>query len=133
MKGDAADWVLGTPRKLNILVQIGLTRDPLLPDVPLLMELPADPDDRAALRLLSAPTTIGRPICAPPGVPAERIAALRAAFDATMKDPAFVAEAKRLQLDLAPVSGEALQRVVADIVATPARAVERLKAALEIK
>lgn len=127
------DWVLGNNRKLNVLVQIGLQRDPLLPDVPLLMELPTDPDDRAALRLLSAPTTIGRPLFAPPDVPAERIKALRAAFDATMKDPAFIAEAERSKLDLQPVSGVELQRIVSEIVATPPKVVQRLKTVLDIK
>ncbi len=127
------DWVLGANKKLNVLVQIGLKRDPLLADVPLLMELPTDSDDQAALRLLSAPTTIGRPLFAPPNVPGERVKALRAAFDATMKDVAFVEEAKKAQLDLQPVSGEELQKIVDEIVATPPRVVERLKTVLEIK
>lgn len=124
-------WI--AEKKLNVLVQIGLMRAPDLPGVPLLMELPTNPDDRAALRLLSAPTTIGRPIFAPPGVPHERIAALRAAFDATMKDPAFIAEAQRSKLDLQPVSGTELQKIVGEIVATPPHVVQRLKAALDIK
>ena len=132
-KATRPDWVLGNDRKLVMLVQIGLTREPELGDVPLLMELPEAAEDRAALRLLSAPTTIGRPIGAPPGVPADRIAALRAAFDATMKDPAFIAEAKALKLDLQPVSGAQLQQIVADIVSTPPSAVARLKAALDIR
>ena len=127
------DWVLGSPKKLHLLVQIGLKRDPELPDVPLLMELPEGANDKAALRLLSAPTTIGRPIFAPPGVPADRVQALRAAFDATMRDQAFTAEAKSLKLDLQPVSGVELQRIVADIVATPPHVVQRLKTVLEIK
>lgn len=130
-KSTRAQWL--SEKKLNILVQIGLARDHELPEVPLLMELPADPDDRAALKLLSAPTTIGRPLFAPPGVPADRIKALRAAFDATMKDAAFIEEAKRAQLDLQPLSGEELQKIVEEIVATPPRVVERLKAVLEIK
>ena len=127
------DWVTEANKKLNVLVQIGLKRDPQLADVPLLMELPSDPNDRAALRLLSAPTTIGRPLFAPPNVPADRVKALRAAFDATMKDAAFVEEAKRAQLDLLPVSGEELQKIVDEIVATPPAVVERLKTVLEIK
>jgi tripartite-type tricarboxylate transporter receptor subunit TctC len=130
-KGTRAHWL--TEKKLNILVQIGLKRDPDLPDVALLMELPSDPDDKAALKLLSAPTTVGRPLFAPPGVPADRIKALRAAFDATMKDPAFIAEAKAAQFDLQPVSGEELQRIVSEIVATPPHIVARLKAALDLK
>jgi tripartite-type tricarboxylate transporter receptor subunit TctC len=127
------DWVIGANKKLNVLVQIGLKRDPQLPDVPLLMELPSDANDKAALRLLSAPTTIGRPLFAPPNVPVDRVKALRAAFDATMKDAAFIEEAKKLKLDLLPVSGEELQKIVEEIVATPPGVVERLKVVLEIK
>ena len=127
-KATRPDWI--ADKKLNILVQIGLGKDPELATVPLLMDLPADADEKAALKVLSAPTTIGRPLFAPPGVPPDRIQALRAAFDATMQDPAFLAEAKTAKLDLQPLSGEAMQRIVADIVATPPRVAERLKTVL---
>ena len=130
-KTTRAQWI--TEKKINILVQFGLMKDPELPNVPLLMDLPTEPDDRAALKLLSAPTTIGRPLFTPPGVPPDRIKALRAAFDATMKDPAFIAEASSSKLDLQPLSGEELQRIVEEIVATPPRVVQRLKAALDMK
>ena len=123
-KGTKAQWL--AEKKINILVQIGLAKDPDLPDVPLLMDLPSAPEDKAALKLLSAPTTVGRPLFGPPGMPADRIAALRAAFDATMKDPAFLAEAKTAKLDLNPLSGAELQKIVEDIVATPKPVVERL-------
>ncbi len=95
-----ASWKATRPhwlaeKKINILVQIGLKKAPDLPDVPLLMELGTNAEDRALLRLLSASTQIGRPIFTTPEVPAERVAALRAAFDAMMRDPAFLEEAKR--------------------------------------
>ncbi len=130
-KSTRPQWL--AEKKINILVQIGLMRDPELPEVPLLMELPTDEDDRAALKLLSAPTTIGRPLFAPPGVPEDRIKALRAAFDATMKDPAFIEDAKNNKLDLQPLSGVELQKIVEEIVATPPRVVQRLKTVLEMK
>ncbi len=130
-KGTRPHWL--AEKKINILVQIGLKRDPELPNVPLLMDLPTDPDDKAALRLLSAPTAIGRPLFMPPGVPADRVAAIREAFEKTMKDPAFIEEAKKSKLDLLPVSGEELQKIVDDIVAAPPRVVERLKTALNLK
>ena len=114
-------------KQITILVQIGLTKDKELPDVPLLLDLATAPDDRAALKLLSAPTAIGRPIFTTPGVPQERVDALRAAFNATMKDPAFLATAAKANMDLNPVSGEELQRIVADLFATPPSAVQRLK------
>jgi len=130
-KGTRPHWL--AEKKINILVQIGLERDPELPTVPLLMELPTDAGDRAALKLLSAPTDVGRPLFTPPGVPADRVKALRAAFDAAMKDPHFIAEANVAKLDLKPVPGEKLQQIVNDIVATPPAVVARLKSVLELK
>ncbi len=124
-KSQHMDWIKA--KQITILVQIGLTKDKELPDVPLLMDLATAPDDRAALKLLSAPTAIGRPIFTTPGVPQERVEALRAAFNATMQDPAFLATAAKANMDLNPVSGEELQRIVADLFATPPSAVLRLK------
>ena len=124
-KSQHMDWIKA--KQITILVQIGLTKDKELPDVPLLMDLATAPDDRAALKLLSAPTAIGRPIFTTPGVPQERVEALRAAFSATMKDPAFLATAAKANMDLNPVSGEELQRIVAELFATPPSAVQRLK------
>ena len=124
-KSQHMDWIKA--KQITILVQIGLTKDKELPEVPLLMDLATTPDDRTALKLLSAPTAIGRPIFTTPGVPQERVAALRAAFNATMKDPAFLATAAKANMDLNPVSGEELQRIVAELFATPPSAVQRLK------
>lgn len=115
-KATRPDWL--KEKKINILVQIGLKKAPDLPDVPLLMDLAKNDQDRQLLKLLSASTTIGRPLFTTPGVPEERVKALRAAFDATMKDPDFIAAAKKQKMDLDPVSGEELQKIVADIVAT---------------
>jgi tripartite-type tricarboxylate transporter receptor subunit TctC len=123
-KATRPEWV--KDKKINILVQIGLTKAPDLPDVPLLMDLAANPDDRALLRLLSAPSGIGRPIFTTPGVPADRVKALREAFQATITDPAFVEEAKKVGLEIDPVSGEDLQKIVAEIVATPEAIAKRL-------
>lgn len=116
-KANHREWL--DQKKIVLLVQMGLEKNPELPNVPLLMDLAKDPEGREVLKLLSAPTAIGRPIFTTPDVPADRLAALRAAFDATMKDAAFLAEAKRLNYDLNPVSGVALQRIVNEIVDTP--------------
>ena len=113
-----------------MLVGSQFKKDPELPDVPLLMDLPTNPEDRAALRLLSAPTSVGRPLFLPPGVPEERVKALRAAFDKAMEDADFKAEAKKQKLDLQPMSGEEVQKLVADIVATPKAVVDRLNQAI---
>jgi tripartite-type tricarboxylate transporter receptor subunit TctC len=132
-----ASWKASKPawvrdHKLNVLVQIGLTKSADLPDVPLLTDLAQNEEDRAAMRLVSAPPTVGRPLFTSPGVPQERVQALRAAFDATMKDPAFLAEAQKLNLDINPISGEELQKVVVDIINTPPAAVKRLASVLAL-
>jgi tripartite-type tricarboxylate transporter receptor subunit TctC len=123
-KATRADWL--KEKKINILVQIGLNKAPDLPDVPLLMDLAGNAEDKAVLRLLSSPSAIGRPIFTTPGVPEDRVKALRAAFDATIKDPAFLEDAKKAGLEIDPVSGEELQRIVGDIVATPEPVAKRL-------
>lgn len=113
-------------KKIHILVQIGLKKEADLPDVPLLSDLGKTEEDRLVLRMLSAPVAIGRPVFTTPGVPADRIKMLRAAFDKTMTDPEFIAEAKKIDLDINPVSGEQLQKVVEEIVNAPKAAVEKL-------
>ena len=125
-KATKPDWL--RDRKITIIAQVGLTRARDLPDVPLLTDLATNEDDRAALRLLSAPATVGRPYFTTPGVPADRVKALREAFSAMEKDPAFLEDAQKLGLDINPVSGEELQKIVTDIVDTPANVADRLNA-----
>jgi tripartite-type tricarboxylate transporter receptor subunit TctC len=124
-KATRADWI--REKKINILVQIGLRKAHDLPDVPLLIDLAKNDEDRAVLKLLSASTTIGRPIFTTPGVPEERVKALRDAFDRMVADPAFLEQAKKENLEIEPVSGEDLQKIVADIVATPKPIADRLQ------
>jgi tripartite-type tricarboxylate transporter receptor subunit TctC len=131
-----ASWKATRPhwlaeKKINILVQIGLNKAPDLPDVPLLMDLAANEEDRTILKLLSASTRIGRPIFAPPETPPDRVKALRDAFDAMVRDPAFLDAAKREHFDIDPVSGLELQAIVADVVATPEPLAERLRGIIE--
>jgi tripartite-type tricarboxylate transporter receptor subunit TctC len=123
-KATRPDWL--RDHKINILVQIGLTKAPDLPDVPLLIDLAANDQDRAVFRLLSAPTTVGRPVFTSPGVPPERVKALRDAFNAMVKDPAFLAAAEQEHFDINPVSGEEMQKIVTDIVGTPKSIADRL-------
>lgn len=127
-KATRPNWL--KENKLNILAQIGLEKASDLPNVPLLMDLASNPDDKAALRLLSSPTEVGRPIFTTPGVPADRVAALRAAFDEMIKDPAFIDEAQKQKLEIDYVPGAKLQKVVEDIVATPKPVAERLLKAI---
>jgi tripartite-type tricarboxylate transporter receptor subunit TctC len=128
-KATRPHWI--AENKINILVQIGLKKAPDLPGVPLLMELGASADDRALLRLLSASTQIGRPIFTTPDVPPERVEALRAAFEAMMRDPAFLDDARQGHFEIDPVSGAAMQKLVAEMVATPKEQGERLRKIIE--
>jgi len=105
--------------KINVLVQIGLSKSADLPQVPLLTDLAAGEEDRAVLKLLSAPSAIGHPLTTSPGVPADRVKALRDAFDATLQDPAFLDEARRAKLEIDPVGGVELTRIAAEILSSP--------------
>ena len=114
-------------KKINILVQVGLTRHPELPDVPLLLELASTDVDRAVMRFISSETAIARALVAPPEVPADRVEALRSAFDAAIKDPELVAEAKKSRMDLSPMRGADAQKIADGIVDTPAAVIARAR------
>lgn len=117
IKATKADWV--REKKLNVLLTMGLRRSDELPDVPAIIEKAKDDRQRAIMKLVFTRQTLGRPFVAPPGVPDAQKAALRKAFDDTMKDPDFLAEAKRLSLEIDPVSGATIDRIVAELYATP--------------
>jgi tripartite-type tricarboxylate transporter receptor subunit TctC len=119
--------------KIFILAQIGLKRHPELANVPLITELARNEDDRAVLAFLSADTEITRAVVTTPGVPGERVQALRRAFDATMKDAQFLDEAKKINMDISPSTGEEAQKVAEVIANTPAQVIARTKEILEIK
>jgi hypothetical protein len=128
-KATRPDWV--AEHKINILVQIGLAKAKDLPDVPLLMDLAANDQDRQLLRVLSSSTHIGRPIFTAPGVPAERVEALRKAFDAMVRDPAFIEQAQRERFDIDPSTGASMQQVVNEMMAIPKAQGERLRQIIE--
>jgi tripartite-type tricarboxylate transporter receptor subunit TctC len=117
VKSTAGAMIAG--KKLNVLLQLSLHRHPELPDVPLVVDLAKNDEERQILTLIFARQVMGRPFLAPPGIPADRADTLRAAFTATMTDPAFVAEAEKAQLEVNPVGGEDLQKLVAEIYRTP--------------
>ena len=104
-----------------------------LPDIPLFMDLAKADSERDALRLMLARLEYGRPFFLPPDVPVARVEALRRAFDATMKDPAYLAEADKLKIDVEPLSGEAVAALVEQVSRTPADTVARVRAALETR
>ena len=124
-KSTKPEWV--RDKKLNILVQVGLTRHPELPNVPLLLELATTDLDRQVMAFISADTAISRALVAPPDTPADRIEALRRAFDATMKDAELVAEATKGKLDISPMRGEDAQKVADGIANTPAIVIARAR------
>ena len=128
-KANHPDWI--AQKKIYILVQIALKRAGDLPDVPLMSELATNEDDRRVLAFVSADTEINRAIVTTPDTPPERVEALRRAFDATVKDPLFLAEAEKSGMDINPSSGEAAQKVADFIAGTPAAIVARAKALLE--
>lgn len=129
LKSRNPDWL--RENKINILLQIGLERNPDYPQVPLLTDLAETDEQRKIVALFSGVVAMGRPMMTTPGVPAERVAALRTAFDKTMRDPAFLADAKKQRMLINPQSGQKLQRIVADILATPPEIVAIAKTAVE--
>ena len=129
VKAQTPHWI--SDKKIKVLAQYGLKRHPELSDVPTMLELARSDADRQAMTMLFARTEYGRPYFLPPDVPEERVAALRRAFDATMKDTAFIAEAAKLQFDVDPLTGEQVQALVAQLAATPREVVTRVRAALE--
>lgn len=106
-------------KMFKALVVDGLTRDPEIPDVPLLIELAKTERHKQAVMLVSSTAEFGRSVFAPPGVPADRVAALRKAFDATMKDPAFLEEAKKRNAPIEPQSGDSLAKTTAAVINSP--------------
>jgi tripartite-type tricarboxylate transporter receptor subunit TctC len=106
--------------EIAVPVQLGLTPHEDLPNVPLITTLTKDPAKVAVLKLIFSRQTMARPFAAPPGIPEERLRALRAAFDATMKDKDFLAEAQKLDLEVRPVSGAEIDDLVANLAKTPA-------------
>ncbi len=120
-------------RLIRPIMQIGLEKEPDLPDVPLLLDQPVAPEDKPVLEFMSKAVMVGRPIGTTPGVPATRVAVLRKAFDATLKDPEFIAEATAQNAEIDYMSGETLAKIIDDLISAPASVHERVKAVLRPK
>src|SRR5262245_24010993 len=131
LKAINTNWI--TEKKIRILAQWALKKNPELADVPLFLDRAQGDAERAALRLMLARLEYGRPFFLPPNVPAPRLEALRRAFDATMKDPAYLAEADKLKIEVDPLSGEEVTALVEQVSRTPADTVARVRAAMENK
>jgi tripartite-type tricarboxylate transporter receptor subunit TctC len=129
LKTTRLNWVRN--KRIVVLVQMSLSKHPDLPDAPLIMDLAKTDEQRQIFKMIFARQTMGRPYLAPPGVPAERLAALRKAFMDTMTDPQFLAEAAANKFEINPVSGEELQTLVKDVYRTPPEIVKKAAAAVQ--
>jgi hypothetical protein len=117
-------------RKVNVLLQTGLESAPDLPDVPRVVDLARDDEQRQILELFLQSEKVGRSLTAP-GLPAERVAELRSAFAATMKDADFLADAERMRVSLAPLPGDELQAIIEKSVAYSPAIVEKANALIQ--
>jgi tripartite-type tricarboxylate transporter receptor subunit TctC len=129
IKATRPDWASG-PNKLRILLQMTLERSHEMPDIPTVLEMAKTASDRDVVKLIVSRQTVARPFAAPPGIPEDRKNALRKGFDETMKDPEFLAEAKTLSLEVEPVSGAEVDRLIADLYRSSPDVVARAKAVI---
>ncbi|MGE5537356.1 MAG: Bug family tripartite tricarboxylate transporter substrate binding protein [Gemmatimonas sp.] len=125
LKATGGEWLKS--KQVRVFIQFGLSKHPELPDVSWIYDYARNDDDRAAMDLLLGPQEFGRPYIVPPDVPAPIVATLRRAFDETMKDPAFLSEAEKRQLDIDPVGGEAIQQILEKMYRAPPAVVEKVR------
>jgi tripartite-type tricarboxylate transporter receptor subunit TctC len=107
LRAENPEWL--RDRKINLLLQTGLEKNPGLPDLPRMIDLARTEADHRVLEIFAAPSVVGRSFVAPPGVDSARVAELRSAFSASLKDPELLAEAGRMNFDIDPLSGSELQ------------------------
>jgi tripartite-type tricarboxylate transporter receptor subunit TctC len=116
--------------KINFVLQVSAKPHPAWPNVPRMIDLATNDEDRRMLEFMTVPTQVGRSLVAPPGVPADRVQALRRAFDTVMKDPEMLAEVKRAGVEVTGEPGEELQALMMKLAATPPALVERVRKAI---
>ena len=129
-------WMASKPtwipeKKIIPLMQAGIEKEPALPDVPLIIDQPVRAEDKPLLQFMANASTVGRPFATTPGVPADRVAALRAAFAATIRDPEFIATAKKENMEIRPQTAEVLTQVVLGLLNSPPDVRDRMKVALQ--
>jgi tripartite-type tricarboxylate transporter receptor subunit TctC len=123
-----ADWV--KQKKIHILAQLALQKHPDLPDVPLITELAQSKEQEQVLKLIFARQAVGRPYMAPPGIPKDRLEALRKAFMETMTDKDFLADAERSKVEIVPVDGAHVEQLMKEVYETPEPIVKKAAAIL---
>ena len=132
VQANKPQWL--SEKKINVLVQYGLARHPDLPDVPTVLELATNDDERELLRLLFAQSSMGRAIYGPPNIPPERLKLLRAAFDRMMQDPDFLAEARKMHMEInQPMPGEKMSELVNRLYAAKPELIVRAREAIGTK
>jgi tripartite-type tricarboxylate transporter receptor subunit TctC len=120
------DWL--RDKKINVLFQMALKKHPDIPDVPFIPDLAKTPEDRQVFEFLFTPQEFGRAFFAPPDVPPARLAALRQAFERTLKDRQFLEDADKAGLEIQYVAGDEVQKLIEHVYATPKAVIERAKA-----
>lgn len=123
------DFIKG--KKINLIIQVGLKKETLLPDVPLLRDLAKNPEEQVVYDFISKVAAISRPIVTAPNVPADRVQALRTAFSAMVKDGKFLKEAEKQRLDVSTMAGEELQQIVREIIEIPSGVRSKIKRAIQ--
>jgi tripartite-type tricarboxylate transporter receptor subunit TctC len=130
IKSTRPDWF--PQKKVAVPVQIALERDPEFADSPALIEFTKDEKTRLILQLVLSPMDMDRPILLPPGTPPDKVAALRKAFSAAMKDPGLIAEAKKANIELEEIAGEKIQTILDRAYAMPANVIKEAKDAMSL-
>jgi tripartite-type tricarboxylate transporter receptor subunit TctC len=125
VKASKPDWL--AQKKINLLVQLGLQKARDLPSVPLIADLAKSEEQRQILKVVFGPQEFAWPFLAPPDLPPDRRQILRSAFDATLTDPEFLADARRMALDVNPVSGRAVEALIDELYTTPDAVVAKVR------
>jgi len=123
VKSRHMDWFRN--KTMNVLIQAALKKEPDIPDVPLALDLAKTEEQKQVLKVFLYGQEMARPFAAPPDIPADRKAALLTAFEMMLKDPEFLAEIKKLNLDLAPISASAIDSMLKELYATPKNVLEQ--------
>jgi tripartite-type tricarboxylate transporter receptor subunit TctC len=123
------EWIAN--KRINVIVQLGLKKHPEMNPAPLVMEFAKNDSDRGVLELIFSRQDMAYPIVAPPGTPPERVAVLRKAFEAVVRDPEYLAEAKKQHLETAFIRGEEIEALIKRVMASPPEVIARAKKAIE--
>ena len=129
-------WMASKPtwipeKKIIPLMQAGIEKEPALPDVPLIVDQKVRAEDRPLLQFMANSSSVGRPLATTPGVPADRVLALRRAFEQTVRDPDFIAAAKKENMEIRPQSAEVLTKIIVGLLGSPQDVRDRMKVALQ--